>query len=194
MHTYEADYNTNNFNKYLQDIDDFLGMLQKNNLQNKEFWITEHSSFSQTTSPTQVRYNSYGMIAAASRGIARIFVYSWDAAGWRLWDGPTSGLNAAGIAYREIRDWLLGAVILIHPDGYSVVQEMDYSRVGMSAAVRGRIVFVGDGSQTTPNYTVPPWASTVRLLDGTSQTVTPGATYTISEMPVTFESSPSTLD
>ena len=121
-----------------------------------------------------------------SLGIRRLFWYSYDnELGWgTLWDRK-SGLLAPGIAYDQVRDWMIGAVMdrPCAPGGSSDgVWICGFSRPGGYRA----IAVWTNGPRTT--YRLAPGFLTQRDLAGKRQSVT-DTEITVTSSPILLETS-----
>jgi hypothetical protein len=166
-------------------------VMDANGMAGKELWDTEggwgvnDDKHSDLPDPSdQAAWLARWFIVQAGAGVDRAVWYMFDGAsgGWgTLWDQGT-GLRPAGIAYKQVYDWLIDATIkpcmkqknvwscdLTRPDGYVA-----------------RIVWT-DGADAS--YSVSRQFNTVRDLSGKTYRVNNGA-VTITKAPLLLESKP----
>src|SRR5882762_261460 len=82
--------------------------------QNKRLWATEGGWGRNTDLPDpdqQAAFVARSYLILRSLGVRRFYWYRWDNSGWgTLWD-PATGINSAGIAYREIANWMVRSIL-----------------------------------------------------------------------------------
>jgi hypothetical protein len=161
-------------------------------LPTKPIWDTEHS-WLDTSSP-------FGATTAQqSAWLARFITLEWclgiDRSCWYMWDNFTYGvlydrtsnvILPPGIAYRELRGWIVGSTV----GQYTISTGNLYTvPVTHSNGAGGFIVWCGSTTVTdTVSYTIPTGCTSKKSLDGTSTTVTPGTTITVGMQPILVES------
>ena len=86
--------------------------MDDNGMQGMPIYVTEGGWGKDTELPDpddQAAYIARWYILLASEGIQRAYWYEWDNANWgTLWD-KTAGIHPAGLAYKQVYDWLVGA-------------------------------------------------------------------------------------
>jgi Big-like domain-containing protein len=114
-----------------------------------------------------------------SRGVSRFYWYAWDNSGWgQLWSS-TGGVQPAGIAYREVGNWLTGSTMTNACSSSNGIWTCEITKSG---GYQGLIVWNPAGSSS---YTPPTQYTDYRTILGATGTV--GTTITISPLPILLE-------
>ncbi len=169
-------------------IGTYQQIMAKHGLSGKELWDTEgswgDSSYStccqNASADQQVAFVARHYLLHWSAGVTRYYWYSWDNSGWgTLWD-PSGGTHAAGVAYGQVYNWMVGATMtqacaiqsgtvwtctLTRPNGYT-----------------GLVVWNTAGNSS---YNAASNFSTYRDLTGKSSAIT--GTLTIGPKPILLE-------
>lgn len=113
-------YNNSTGEGIIPVVQDFQAMLAKYGLSNVPIWDTEWGMEAPTTITdpiAQEAYVSTGLILQAALGVQTEMFYAYDNANSSLYDEATGKLTAAGVAYQQTEQWLIGA---IEPSGYQL--------------------------------------------------------------------------
>jgi hypothetical protein len=160
-------------------------IMQKHGIADKPLWTTEgHAVAHPSASDAAILARTY--LTLWLYGVSSFAWYAWDIAQYTPLEGhpPTdwvtltdtsNRIRPAGVAYRELQDWLVGA------RATSFEIRGDAWLVGTD---RGWIVWAA-GRDAAP-WPVPAAVARMRRLDGSSAPVT-GATYTPQPEPVFFQ-------
>jgi len=98
-----------------------------------------------------------------STAIDRLYWYAFDNDQWgTLWD-PKNGLHKAGIAYREIHRWLLGATMTLP---CASEQSLWRCTVSRENGYRGIVLWSADSSASVSRIALPPEFRQYRDLSG----------------------------
>lgn len=114
------------------------------------------------------------------KGVKRAYWYGWN--NWRpLWSS-TSGINAAGIAYEQVSNWLMGATMkpcVILSDGSTWTCPLTRAN-----GYQGLVVWNANGSKS---YTPSSIYTQYRTLSKQSVQIKVGSTITITRNPIVLE-------
>ena len=105
-------------------IDRYQALLVKHGLGDMPMWDTEAMGLQGMPNPVahHANYLAVYYLVHYSEGVDRFYWYTWDDDHGRLWD-PVNGVNAAGIAYEQVKKWMLGATpgpVKVNGSVYSV--------------------------------------------------------------------------
>ena len=107
-------------------IDQYKAVLSKHGQGGKPIWDTEAMGLGSggTPVPTSQHANLLAIyyLVHFSEGVERFYWYTWDGDHGKLWDSNT-GINAAGTAYVQVHEWMLGATpgpVAVNGSVYSV--------------------------------------------------------------------------
>ena len=108
--------NANNPDTVVNYVTSVKAVLAQNGLSGKPIWNTE-GGWSPTNTNFAADPRSAGYVAREyfilhSNGVARFYWYSWNNnSGWGSMWTATGGTNPAGVAYGQVYNWLVGAVM-----------------------------------------------------------------------------------
>jgi hypothetical protein len=85
-------------------VEKYKAVAAENGLAQMEMWDTENSN-----KPTDAAFLSKVYLLERSIGVSRVLWFAYDNGG-QLWN-PTTGLSGAGVGYREIYKWMVGAAL-----------------------------------------------------------------------------------
>jgi beta-glucanase (GH16 family) len=188
------------FHGYLMDApekiiplyNNVVSVCAANGQSGKPIWDTEHSWFDAgapfgSTTAQQSAWLARFVTLEASLGIARSVWYMWDNFTYGvLFDRIGLVILPPGIAWREVREWLVNAVVGSATVGANNLYTVSVTRADGTGGV---IAWCGSAVVTdTVTYTIPAGCTSMRAIDGTYTSVTPGATITLGLSPVLLES------
>jgi polysaccharide biosynthesis protein PslG len=151
----------------------------------KPLWDTEGGWGENVTTPSvsnQAAFLARHYLLQWSGGVSRFSWYAWDNASWgELWSSG-SGINAAGTAYAQVYDWMVGASM---EGPCAVVSGTVWS---CTLARTGGYQALAVWNTAGPSSYTPASAYTkVRSLAGTTTTIAPGSATMIGIQPLLFE-------
>jgi hypothetical protein len=89
-------------------------MMANRGQQNKPLWASEGGWGRESDLPDldqQAAYVARAYLILRSIGVERFYWYRWDNTTWgTLWSSGT-GVNKAGVAYREVANWMIGSTL-----------------------------------------------------------------------------------
>ena len=151
-------------------------------------WGTEGSGGNCPTTDDCVAFMARHYLLQWSLGVSSYAWYDWENnnGSWQwgqMWD-PTSGLNAAGIAYQQLYNWMVGAMMSQPYAVQGSVYTCGFSRPGGYQALA-----VWDTNRaSTSTFTVPNGYVQYRDLAGNLYSIS-GTTVTIGIKPILLENS-----
>jgi hypothetical protein len=156
------------------------------NLGSHPLWNTEGGwgKSANCPSPLQVQAVARLYLLNWSQGIDRYYWYAYDNSGWGEL-GTSSTLNPAGIAYREVSNWMVGASGG-QCSSANGVWICEFTRTNPSG-YRAQAVWSTNG---TLSYTIPAGFSRSRDLSGKVTAVVGGNSFQIGDSPVLLETGP----
>ena len=169
-------------------ISNLRAVMSANNVASKQLWDAESDWFAYNP-PTDLNVQAAFLVKSYllhwSLGVDRFIWYEYDGGVWgALWD-PSSGILPAGVAYGQVKNWLVGADLATACTGdASSTYTCDLTR---SNGYRARVVWNSNG---TLSYTP---ASSFHQSRDITGAVTPltGSAITIGNQPVLLETGPS---
>ncbi len=153
----------------------------------KPLWDTEAGwvdMTSATSTAGRVGFVAKSYLLQATQGVARFYWYGYDTSA--TWGGLTQNgtLLPEGVAYREVRKWMVGAALTTPcAAGSGGTWSCTLSRSGGYSALA---LWNPNGSAA---FTVPANYSQYHLLDGSVRQVTPGSSITLTNQPILLETS-----
>jgi hypothetical protein len=157
------------------------------NLGSHPLWNTEGGwgrSANCSSSSLQVQAVARLYLLNWSQGIDRYYWYAYDNSGWGEL-GTSSTLNPAGIAYREVSNWMVGASGG-QCSSANGVWICEFTRINPSGYL-AQAVWTTNG---TFWYTIPAGFSRSRDLAGNVTAVAGGNSFQIGDSPVLLETGP----
>jgi hypothetical protein len=108
--------NANNPDTVADYVTTVQAVLAQQGLSGKPLWDTEGGWNSMDTNfasdPRSAGYVAREYFILHSNGVARFYWYSWNNnSGWGTMSTATGGTNSAGVAYGQVYNWLVGAVM-----------------------------------------------------------------------------------
>ena len=156
-------------------------------LASKPLWDTEGSwgPNSNLTEPDlQVALVARVYLVQWSSGVARFYWYQYGNTGvGTIWDG---GLNAAGVAYGQVNDWMVGAT-LVGPCSFAgTIWTCDFTKPGgiQEEAVWDTAQSCQNGTCTSSSYAPNSVYTSYKDLTGKVTAITSGATVQIGAKPI----------
>ncbi len=162
----------------------FSAMLAAKGQGNKPVWNTEFNALNEPVDQ-RVTWLAWSSFIDMSNGIARRFVYDWVNDGYQLWDAnvvPNGIVNAAGIAYQQVFDWLNGATLGQKAALNGKTWTCQITRTSYQAIA----AWTDDGSAA--QYQAPCWAKQYRDLTGNVTVIKKNARIPLAANPVLIES------
>jgi hypothetical protein len=153
FHAHKVDIN--NPDTIVGFVSSIKAVLALHGLAGKPIWDTEGGWRPQDANfeldPRSAGYVAREFFILNSNSVARLYWYSWsNKLGWGTMWTQTGGINAAGVAYGQVYNWLVGAVMSPCVEGVDLVWTCVLTRAG---GFQGLIVWNSAG--TIRSYTPP---------------------------------------
>jgi hypothetical protein len=154
-------------------------------ISNKPLWNTEFSWGMNSWLPNindQIAFLARSHLYLRSKGVARSYWYAYNNGGWgTIYNG--TGLNTAGVAYRQVYTWMVGATMTTPCALASNVWSCDFTLANGNA---GRAVWL-DVFQSSATQSYTPGGTYNKYLDLAGGSTTFSSSVTISEQPILLE-------
>lgn len=167
-------------------VADIRAVQAKHGIGNKPLWDTEHSWGDVTwpmgaTEDQQSAWLARFLPMSYSAGIARTFWYGWEHFDWgTLFDRRAKRLTKAGIAHREVHNWMEGSRFSPCTNTNTVYE----CRIKRDNGYEAVMVWNSNGSS---NYVIPAGYTRLRTIEATQQTLNAGQAITVGMKPVLIE-------
>ncbi len=128
-------------------------------------------------------YVARALILGWAAGLSRFYWYAWDNRLMGLTEADGQTPKPAALAYKIVRNWLVGARMT---SCVEILEGVWLAELERSGAYRGRILWTTTGR--TPFSIPASWrASTIRDLRGTSRAVPGSGVVTLTDLPILIE-------